>query len=365
MNNVPSYLNGYEDLYQQDPRAAALAWFRDARYGLFMHCGVYSLLGRGEWVMLQERIPVAEYAQLQDQFTAAHFDADFITDLALDAGMRYVTMTTRHHDSFCLFNTAQTDFNSLSAPCGRDLIGELAAACARKGLGLFFYYSYALDWRHPYFFSIEAGWDRARPAYEQPEPAYKFEKDADFQHYIDFVHAQLRELLTQYGPVAGMWFDPIMPYYYRPDLFPLAETYALVRSLQPQCLITFKQGANGDEDFAAPERSARSLENRLETEAQKQVARAAWEKNRDKHNEVCDTLQPRAWGYKADDKGQHRTPDEVRALLADAAARRSNLLLNTGPLPDGSIDPEDEAILREVGARLRRDGFPEPKLIES
>jgi alpha-L-fucosidase len=228
---------------------------------------------------------------------------------------------------------------------------------------LFFYYSYALDWRHPYFFSREAGWDRARPAYDVPEPSYKFEKEADFQHYLDFVHAQIRELLTQYGPIAGLWFDPIMPFYYRSDLFPIEDTYALVRSLQPQCLIGFKQGANGDEDFASPERTARSLAHRLETEGQKQVAQRAWETNQHKHNEVCDTLQPRAWGYKADDKGQHRTADDVIALLADSRARNSNLLLNTGPLPDGSIDPEDEAILREVGRRLRANGFPEPKLL--
>lgn len=365
MAAIPSYLRGYETLYQQNPRQAALAWFASAQFGLFLHYGVYSLLGRGEWVMLHECIPVAEYEQLQARFTASAFDADAIADLALAAEMRYITITTRHHDSFCLFRTAQTDFNSLQAPCGRDLIGELAAACERRGLGLFFYYSYALDWRHPYFMSREAGWDRARPAYTTPEPRYLFRQDADFRHYIDFMHAQLRELLTQYGPIAGMWFDPIMPYYYRPDLFPIEETYALVRALQPQCLIAFKQGANGDEDFASPERSARSLEHRLETEAQKAVARRAWERNQHKHNEVCDTMQPHAWGYKADDQGRHRSVDEVLALLADARARRSNLLLNTGPLPDGSIDPVDAAALRAVGERIRRDGFPEPRLLDT
>ena len=360
---VPAFLKDYETLYDENPRSATLKWFSDAQYGLFMHYGVYSLLGRGEWVMLHERIPVAEYSKLKDRFTAEAFDADFLTDLALDAGMKYITITARHHDSFCLFRTAQTDFNSVTAPCGRDLMGELAEACAQKELGLFFYYSYALDWRHPYFFSREVGWDRARPAYDTPEQSYKFEKEADFQHYIDFVHAQIRELLTQYGPIAGMWFDPIMPYYYRPDLFPIEETYALVRSLQPQCLIAFKQGANGDEDFASPERTARSLAHRLETEEQKQVAQRAWDANQHKHNEVCDTLQPRAWGYKADDDGQHRTPNEVMALLADARARNSNLLLNTGPLPDGSIDKEDETILRKVGKRLRTHGFPAPQLL--
>ncbi len=363
MSNTPSFLKHYADLYHQDPRQATLQWFSEAQYGLFMHYGVYSLLGRGEWVMLHERIPVAEYAKLQEEFTAATFDADAITDLALAAEMRYITITTRHHDSFCLFRTDQTDFNSLNAPCGRDLIGELAAACSEKGLGLFFYYSYALDWRHPYFFSREVGWDRARPAYDSPDPHYRFRVETDFQHYIDFVHAQITELLTQYGPIAGMWFDPIMPYYYRPDLFPIEETYALVRSLQPQCLISFKQGATGDEDFASPERTARSLAQRLTTPEARQVAQQAWERNQNQHNEVCDTLQPRAWGYKADDKGQHRTTDDVLALLADARARNSNLLLNTGPLPDGSIDAEDAAILRAVGEHIRGQGFPEPALL--
>ena len=365
MNNMPHFLYEYEEAFQQNPRRASLQWFEDAHYGLFLHYGVYSLLGRGEWVMLNERIPVAEYARLQEQFTADAFDADAITDLALAAQMRYITITARHHDSFCLFRTEQTDFNSLNAPCGRDLIGELATACSQKGLGLFLYYSYALDWRHPFFFSREAGWDRARPAYPAPDPYYKYKEEADFQHYVDFVHAQITELLTQYGPIAGMWFDPIMPYYYRPDLFPIEETYALVRSLQPQCLISFKQGANGDEDFASPERSARSLAQRLPNPESQAVAKQAWERNQNQHNEVCDTLQPSAWGYKADDKGQHRTKQEVLSLLADARARNSNLLLNTGPLPDGSIDAEDEAILRAVGEQIREHGFPEPALLSN
>ncbi|MBZ0297845.1 MAG: alpha-L-fucosidase [Anaerolineae bacterium] len=362
--SVPSYLSNYADLYNQNPHAAALQWFSDARYGLFMHYGVYSLLGRGEWVMLREAIPVEEYSRLKDDFTASAFDANFITDLALSAGMRYITITARHHDSFCLFRTEQTDFNSVDSPCGRDLIGELAAACRRKGLGLFLYYSYALDWRHPYFYSRDAGWDSARPAYDTPEPSYRFQKDADFRHYIDFVHAQLRELLTQYGPLAGLWFDPIMGYYYRPDLFPVEETYALVRSLQPQCLIAFKQGANGDEDFASPERLARSLAHRLTDPDKQAVAQRAWDSNKHKHNEVCATLQPRQWGYNASDSGSHYTVEEVLAMLADAAARNSNLLLNTGPLPDGSIDEEDAAVLYEVGLRLRQEGFPEPRLME-
>jgi alpha-L-fucosidase len=336
----------------QDARTAAVEWFRTARFGLFMHYGVYSLLGRGEWVQHRELIPVAEYAKLKDRFTAEKFDAPFIAKLARDAGMTYVNITSRHHDSFCLFRTKQTDFSSVDSPAKRDLVAELAAACDKEGLKLFLYYSYGADWKHPYFFPREAGSFVARPDYEDPQPEYLWKEDADSQKYLAFVHAQLEELLTQYGPLGGIWFDPIMPFYHRPDLFTPDETYALIRKLQPGCLISFKQGANGDEDFAAPERKAGSLAHRLDNPRSLEVAAAAWEKNKDKHNEICDTLQPGKWGYVEADEGKHRTPDEVMQMLADAAAANCNLLLNTGPLPDGSIHPTDAATLRQVGELL-------------
>lgn len=354
-NPTPSYLRGYQDLYARDPHAAALAWFAGARFGLFMHYGLYSLLGRHEWVMYRENIPLAEYEQLAEAFTAGRFDADAITDLALEAGMRYVNLTARHHDSFCLFDSAVSDYTSVRAAAGRDLIGELAEQCQAKGLGLFTYYSYALDWRHPYFYPRSI-FEIARPDYDPPEPRYKWEKEADFRHYIDFVHAQLRELLANYGPLAGIWLDPIMGYYARPDLFPIEETYALIRELQPQALIAFKQGANGDEDFASPERHGHSLSGRVRERigaAQAAIAQRAWERNAAKHNEICDTMQPGAWGYTVADDGQHHSADEVLAMLADANGQGCNLLLNTGPLPDGSIHPEDAATLRAVGRRLR------------
>ncbi len=344
---LPAHLKGYEDLFARDPRKAAVTWFREAKLGLFMHYGVYSLLGRGEWVMLHEKIPVAEYGKLKDRFTAAAFDASAIADLAVAAGMKYVNITSRHHDSFCLFRTKETDFNSLAAPARRDLIAELAEACRRRGLGLFLYYSYAADWRHPYFYPREAGWQSARPAYEKPDPAYLWRKDEDFRHYIRFVHAQLRELLTQYGPLAGIWLDPIRGYYARPDLFPIEETYALIRGLQPWCLISFKQGANGDEDFAAPERKADARVG------DSPAARRAMERNRGKPVEICTTLQPHSWGYDERDEGKHRRADDLMKMIADARAVGANLLVNTGPLPDGSIHPADMATLREVGRRIR------------
>jgi len=114
ISKPPSYLHGYEELYRKNPRQAAIEWFREAKFGLFMHYGLYSLLGRHEWVQFREKIPVKEYEKLKDRFTAEKFDPDFITDLALDAGMKYVNITTRHHDSFCLFETKQTDFHCVN-----------------------------------------------------------------------------------------------------------------------------------------------------------------------------------------------------------------------------------------------------------
>jgi len=351
-SKIPNYLKGYEAEYRKDPRNASIKWFRDARFGLFMHFGVYSIVGMGEWVQLTEKIPVAEYAKLKTRFKAERFDADEIADMAMAAGMKYINMTARHHDSFCLFRTEQTDFNSLSAPAGRDLAGELVEACDKRGLGVFLYYSYGLDWKHPYFFSREASmkgpvqWSAARPDYSKPQPEYLFRDDSDFRHYIDFAHAQLEEILKQYRPLAGVWLDPIMGYYSRPDLFPIEETYRIIRSYQPYTLISFKQGASGDEDFTAPERNPRQHQQGGE------VARIAWEKNQGKPIEICDTLQPRVWGYDMRNAQEHRNHDDVMKMLEHADSVNANLLLNTGPRWDGSIDGIDRETLLDVGKRI-------------
>src|SRR5215471_2580932 len=167
---VPSYLRSFEKQYAADPRAAAIDWFRKAEFGLFLHYGLYSLLERHEWVQLREKIPVAEYAKLKSRFTAEKFDAKGIATLASDAGMRYVNITTRHHDSFCLFRTKETDFNSVNSPAKRDLVAELADACAQRGLGLCLYYSHGRDWKHPHAPNNDEWGGNARPKYEPPEP---------------------------------------------------------------------------------------------------------------------------------------------------------------------------------------------------
>ena len=346
---VPSYLKNYGDAYAQNPRVANLNWFKDAEYGMFIHYGLYSILEKGEWVQLRDTIPVAKYAKLKDRFTAKNFDADLITDTAIDAGMKYITITAKHHDGFALFDTKATDFNSINSPAKRDLIKELYEACEAKGLGLFLYYSYAADWKHPYFYSREAGWEFARPAYKEPQPEYKFKKDEDFEIYVDFVHTQLKELLTQYPNIAGLWFDPVLGYYSRPDLFPIDETYAMIREISPHALISFKQGANGDEDFMAPERGGN-----VKIGEEFEVAKITYEKNKDKPKEICNTLQPHAWGYNKNTDGKHKKATEILTILADAKKIDANLLLNVGPKGDGSFPEEDIKSLTEAGKKLRQ-----------
>jgi alpha-L-fucosidase len=358
---VPSYLKDYASLYAGDPHAAALRWFTEAKFGLFMHYGLYSILGRHEWVMFREKIPVAEYEKLTERFRPDKFDADFITDLALEAGMKYVNLTSKHHDGFCLFDAGKGNWHS-AAVVKRDLCAELAEQCQKKGLGCFFYYSLLADWHHPYFYPRKFN-TIARPAYETEPPQYKFEKDEDFRKYLDDAVGHVRTLLTSYGPIAGIWFDPLMGYYGRPDLFPMADVYAMVRKLQPQCLVSAKQGITGTEDFAAPERSGHSLEDRIRQrygEEAGAIAAKAWASNKTKHNEICDTLQPRGWGYIKADDGKHKTADHVINMLGAAFGMNCNLLLNTGPLPGGSIHPEDIKTLREVGNRIKTGGWPKP-----
>jgi alpha-L-fucosidase len=341
---TPAYLKNYSVQYKQDPRAANLTWFKDAKFGMFIHYGLYSQLGRGEWVQLRDTVPFEDYIKLKDSFSPTGFDAEFIVVLAKKAGMKYITITSKHHEGFCLFDTKATDYNSVDSPARRDLIGELALACEKGGLGLFLYYSYAADWYHPYFYSREAGWENARPAYNTKPEAYQYKKPDDFRKYVDFVHAQLKELLTQYPTVAGIWFDPIMGVYANPDVFPIDETYALIRKLSPHALISFKQGANGDEDFMAPERGGNA-----KVGEKYPIARKVYELNKNKPKEVCNTMQPHqpgvhggsTWGYNKAIDGHHLKVNDVRKLLDDAEAGNYNLLLNFGPLPDGSVHPED------------------------
>ena len=348
---VPNYLRGYEDKYVISPRQAALAWFKQARYGLFLHYGLYSLLGRHVWAQWVEKIRVADYAKLANEFTAEGFDAEHIAQFAVDCGMRYVNLTTRHHDSFCLFSTEQTEFNSLNAPCGRDLVGELAAACDKYSLGLCLYYSHGRDWRHSHAPNNDEWGGNARPDYDPPEDSYAYGAEHDMGLYLDFVRAQITELLTQYGPVASIWLDGIgVPLSGDSGAFRCQELYDHIHNLQPQVLVSYKQGVTGTEDYFAPEHAVPSTEEGAQQRGKIGVAP-------EETIEVCTTMCPGSWGYSKAQVGKHLREDQVWQKLGEARARGYNLLLNSGPMPDGSLDREDEAVLREVGERIRNEGL--------
>ena len=344
VKQVPSYLKGYETLYAKEPRQAALQWFHEAKFGLFMHYGVYSLLGEGEWVQLRKKIRVKEYEKLKDRFTAEKFDADRITDVALDAGMKYVTLTTRHHDSFCLWDSQQTDFKSTNSPAKRDLVAELTTQCHKKNLGICYYYSYGRDWRHQDSVSDVKG---ARPAYNPPDPWYHTGADYDLARYVAFVNAQVSELLSNYGPVSAIWFDAPPEAIQHQDVFKPQATYDLIHRLQPQCLVSNKWGITGTEDFNAPERGQFDKNKTSIVAAQK-------------HNvplEICQTMN-KGWGYRTEMEKSNKGFEGVLAMLKEVAALDANLLLNTGPRPDGSLVEIDVAVLKQVGAWIKEHGFP-------
>ncbi|WP_127580090.1 alpha-L-fucosidase [Paenibacillus koleovorans] len=362
MRQMPAYLRDYRELYEKNPREANLTWFRQAGYGLFMHYGLYSILGSEsredekimEWVQYNRKIPVSEYAKLKDRFTAENFDADAIASFAKQCGMKYINLTTRHHDSFCLFETRHTDFNSLNSPAGRDLIRELADACERHELALFLYYSHGRDWKHPHAPNNDAWGSAARPQYDPPEPSYKVGEEHNLDEYVEFMKAQVRELLTQYPTAAGIWLDGLGVLLSGDhESFKTEELYELIRELSPHALVSYKQGLFGTEDYFAPEHKVPKKENEAGEDYQKHTNRLGKiEEHKEKLVEVCTTMikNPVSWGYKA--KAVHLTEEEVWEKLTQARDNRYNLLLNIGVMGDGGLDPIDVEVLLRVGRRL-------------
>ncbi len=354
---VPNYLSDYADTWAQDPLAANLKWFAQANYGLFLHYGLYSQLERHEWVMFKECIPVAEYEKLAHSFDPSGFDADFITDLACEAGMKYVNLTTCHHEGFCLWDSKVEPFNAMTF-AGRDLVRELAEQCDKKGLGFFAYYTHLLNWRHPYAATTDLVWP-GRPHYPNGDPRYVLTKPEEWRIYWDYAQACIQELCRMDLPLAGVWLDLVNPYYQIPDLIPIEQTYGIIRASRPEALISFKQGATGTEDYASPEFHFKSQGDGLRKqgkEAAAVIADKAWAANKVKHNEICMTLQNGSWGWHKEQSW--KSADELWSCLAYARAHNCNLLANIGPLPDGSI-PEDAArLVREVGRRIAAEGLP-------
>jgi alpha-L-fucosidase len=344
---LPRYLQSYAEVYRSDPRKAALECFRESEFGLFLHYGLYSLLGGewngvrqtkkgSEWIQWELNIPRKAYMGLQQQFTAEKFDAHALCDLALEAGMRYINLTTQHHDGFCLWDTDTTDFSSMQAPARRDLVAELTRACAEKGLGCHLYYSHGRDWWHPD--SPLNGEPSCRPDYGPEDTHFHTGGDYDINRYLDLVEKQVLEL-CQYKDVASIWLDGIGGFRNMENGVEISrcqDLYDKIHATSPHILVAYKQGLTYTEDFYAPERQIH----------EQTVPHA------DRPMEICTTLQPQSWGYKTADDGNHQSADWVMDQLKLARIFPANLLLNSGPKGDGSIPEEDQNILREVGNRF-------------
>lgn len=303
-------------------------WFRNAKFGLFIHWGPYAMIGREEWARQLLRIPHAEYQKIASGFNPVHFDPDAWVRLAAEAGARYIVITAKHHDGFCLFDSAHTTNTIMNTPYGRDILAGLAAACRRNGMPLGLYYS-IMDWHHPDYLP-RRDWETDRPA-----------GNADFNRYIDFAQAQVRELIEKYDP-AILWFDGEWEHSnedQRAD-----EFERMILDLNPNILINDRlfRREPGRGDFGTPENFVPATGWRHEDGTPR-----LWE--------ACATINYNGWGYNRYETEFHSAPQIIRKL-AEIAGKGGNLLLNIGPAPDGTIQPEFVSRLKSVGEWLKKNG---------
>jgi alpha-L-fucosidase len=291
-------------------RERRMKWWHEARFGMFIHWGLYSQLGRHEWVMENEGIPVAEYEQLAKQFKPKPNAARDWARLAKQAGQKYMVMTTKHHEGFCHFDSKLTNYCAPKQGPGRDLVKEYVEAARAEGMRVGFYYS-LMDWHHP---------DGARCATDE----------AARRRFVDYIHGQIHELLSNYGKIDVLWYDVSWPL----DAagWESEKMNAMVFQLQPEIIVNNRNKLDGD--FSTPEQTI-TADNKH-----------AWES--------CMTMND-SWGYhRADDNW--KSPKTVVRNLVTCAHDTGNYLLNIGPKPDGSIPEESVGILTKVGGWMQRNG---------
>ena len=355
---IPYFLKNYQAEYKDSPRKASLAWFEDARLGMFIHWGVWGKY-HAAWAMYNNRILLDEYRKTAKEVDASGFDALKIVKLAEESGMRYITFVAKHHDGFCLWNSKYTDFDSKNYPMNRDFLAELAKVCHERGMPLFIYYSLGIDWTRPYFIPREL-YNSARPDYDEKPDYFKYQQPEDFEKYREFCKQQLTELCNSYGPVAGYWFDPLGGVLANSEMFKMQEFYDLIHQYQPHALIHFKTGITGTEDVLVGERELKSISmhypgNSEQDKKIRELSDKAWSRNMTKKAEIAVTSQ-KSWEWNPEYKCAEA--DELWKMLVGAAENNASLLLNFGPKPDGSI-PEDVAInFRQLGERIRKEGYP-------
>ncbi len=326
---------------------AARKWFEDSRFGLFVHWGVYSVLGDGEWVMNQQKLSIDEYEKLPSFFNPIDFNPKDWVKMVKDAGMKYITITSRHHDGFSMFKTYQNEYNIVdSTPYGKDVLKMLADECHKQGIKIFFYYS-TLDWHNDDYFP------RGRTGND-----IEGRGEGDWNNYISFMKAQLTELLTNYGPIGGIWFDghwdqkewdPVTKKYGKDMVdWHYEDIYKLIHSIQPACLIgnNHHLAPIPGEDFQMFERDLPGQNTTGWGSSKEDIG--------DLSKEICETING-SWGFNLRDR-KHKSSKELIHYLVKAAGYGSNLLLNVGPMPNGKIQPTHIKSLMELGNWLKLYG---------
>ena len=330
-----------------EERTKRTEWYRDARFGMFIHWGLYSIPARGEWVRSVEEIPHEEYAPFMDEFTTENYNPREWAKLAKEAGMKYAVLTAKHHDGFCLYDTKLTDFKSTNAPCKRDLVKEFLEAFRAEGIKVGLYFS-IIDWRHPDF--PQYG-DMHHPMRNHPECS---NENRDFDRYLEFMFGQIKELLTNYGKLDLMWFD----FSYgemKCEKWKADKLIEMVRSIQPWVIIDNRLEGSAEDagsirtlnpteysgDFASPEQMIPPAG--LRDEGGNPIP---WE--------ACITLNNH-WGYAAHDH-HYKSAKMIIHMLVECVSKGGNLLLNVGPNAKGEIPEESVQILREVGAWMKKNG---------
>ena len=333
--------------FDYDAYREKTAWYRHDRFGMFIHWGLYSIPARGEWVMSEERMTAEEYRPYFDAFDPVDFDPAAWARAAKDAGMRYAVLTTKHHDGFCLFDSALTDYKSTNTRAGRDLVREFVDAFRAEGLKVGLYVS-LIDWHHPDF---PAYGDRQHPM--RDNEAYK-DYPHDFDRYLAYLHGQVKELCTNYGRIDLFWFDFSYDHL-RGEAWRASELVRMVRAYQPHAIMDNRLEVSGEGmgslvtetpsefcgDFVSPEQiippaGIRDAFGRP----------VCWE--------ACVTMNNH-WCYCQNDRFYKPAPMLIRKLV-ECVSKGGNLLLNVGPDARGSIPSESLAILREIGAWMRKNG---------
>jgi alpha-L-fucosidase len=325
--------SGYLTSYTPSPEnLAQRETFQDMKFGLFIHWGIYSIMGNGEWVMYQQKIPYNNYKRLADFFNPQEFNAKEWVLMAKNAGMKYITITSRHHDGFSMFKTKASPYNIVDAtPYHKDPIKELAKECAKEGIELHLYYS-LLDW--------------GRPDYGFGKPVVNgAPENTDWNSYISFMKTQLTELITNYPNIRGIWFDghwekPNANWHYN-------EIYTLIHKLNPKILVGNNHHLTPflGEDFQMFEKDLPG-ENKAGFSATSKIGALPLE--------TCETMNG-SWGFNIKDNN-YKSVKQIIHYIVNAAGRNANFLLNVGPMPNGKIQSEFTDTLAAVGRWMARNG---------